>query len=127
MKNGRLSHLLNKTTKGASLLLLGAGIGVSVNYLVNTPELFARVNEGETLISRTSSSFVEGGNINFVSRVVEQVGPAVVRINASRTVASGQNLPPIFNDPFFREFFGNQIPVQPNQQVRQGTGSGFYN
>ncbi len=129
MKNG-LRHLIKKTTTGASLLLLGTGIGVSVNYLVNTPQIFARGDNQETLLTQrsersSSSQFVEGGDINFVSQVVQDVGPAVVRINASRKVSSRRNVPPIFNDPFFREFFGDQIPQQPNEQIQQGTGSGF--
>ncbi len=55
---------------------------------------------------------------NFVVQVVEQVGPAVVRINASRTVSSQSP-----NSPF-REFFG--FPSnQPSERVERGTGSGF--
>ncbi|MDX2271344.1 MAG: HhoA/HhoB/HtrA family serine endopeptidase [Cyanobacteriota bacterium] len=58
----------------------------------------------------------------FITRVVEEVGPAVVRINASRTVAA--RVPEQFRDPIFREFFGSQIPMRPDRQER-GTGSGF--
>jgi S1-C subfamily serine protease len=47
----------------------------------------------------------------------------VVRIDASRTVRT--RVPSIFNDPFFREFFGNQVPNPPASRVQQGTGSGF--
>ncbi len=128
MKNQKFNQIINNTTKGASLILLGAGIGMSVNYLVNTPELFARTNNNEALTSKDSVSFIDQGNINFVSKVVQDVGPAVVRINASRTVATNQqNIPSFFNDPFFREFFGGQIPQpqRPNQKIQQGTGSGF--
>ena len=126
MNQKKLHKLISNTTKGASLLLLGAGLGMSVNYLVNTPELFARTNNNdEKLTNKDSIAFVDGGNINFVSKVVQDVGPAVVRINASRTVATHQNLPSFFNDPFFREFFGSQIPQMPEQRIQQGTGSGF--
>ena len=126
MNQKKLHKLISNTTKGASLLLLGAGLGMSVNYLVNTPELFARTNNNdEKLTNKDSIAFVDGGNINFVSKVVQDVGPAVVRINASRTVATRQNLPSFFNDPFFREFFGSQIPQMPEQRIQQGTGSGF--
>ena len=123
----RQSNLFSQLTKGTSLLLLGAGIGVSVNYLVNTPELFARADQEETIISKKSPSRLQGGNINFISQVVQDVGPAVVRINASRTVATRRGVPPMFNDPLFREFFGHQMPPQRdnNQQVQEGTGSGF--
>jgi serine protease Do len=126
-----MSKYIQKATTCTSLLLLGAGIGFGVNYLVNTPQIFARTNENttieqkENLISAKLPGLEENTDINFVSKVVQEVGPAVVRINAERTVASNQNVPPAFNDPFFRQFFGNQIPQTPEQQIQQGTGSGF--
>ena len=127
MNHHKLKKIITNTTKGASLLLLGAGIGMSVNYLVNTPELFERTNtkNEKTLTDKESIAFVDGGNINFISKVVQDVGPAVVRINASRTVATRQKIPSFFNDPFFRDFFGSQIPQMPEKEVQQGTGSGF--
>ncbi|XFA72140.1 trypsin-like peptidase domain-containing protein [Thermosynechococcaceae cyanobacterium Okahandja] len=62
-----------------------------------------------------------GNDINFIARAVEQVGPAVVRIDASRTVQS--RVPPMFNDPFFQEFFGPMMP--PRTREERGLGSGF--
>jgi S1-C subfamily serine protease len=60
---------------------------------------------------------------NFVVAVVNKVEPAVVQINTSRTVRS--QVPEVFNDPFYRRFFGQQVPVQPQQRVERGLGSGF--
>ncbi|OUL28957.1 serine protease [Nostoc sp. T09] len=60
---------------------------------------------------------------NFVVRVVQKVGPAVVRIDSSRTVSS--QTPEEFEDPFFRRFFGDTVPPQPRQRVERGSGSGF--
>jgi len=60
---------------------------------------------------------------NFVVAVVNKVEPAVVQINTSRTVR--RQVPEIFNDPFYRRFFGQQVPVQPQQRVERGVGSGF--
>ncbi|MEH2201814.1 HhoA/HhoB/HtrA family serine endopeptidase [Nostoc sp.] len=59
---------------------------------------------------------------NFVVKVVQQVGPAVVRIDSSRTITS--RVPDEFNDPFFRRFFGDATP-RPRQRVERGSGSGF--
>lgn len=56
-------------------------------------------------------------NSNFIANAAEQVGPSVVRINASRTVA--------FNDPSFREFFGARVPNGAQPRVERGVGSGF--
>ncbi len=65
------------------------------------------------------------GGANFIATAVERVGPAVVRINSARTVTTSRR-PAIFNDPFFREFFGDMgVPDQPTERVERGTGSGF--
>lgn len=59
---------------------------------------------------------------NFVVAAVKQVGPAVVRINASKTVAT--RLPEAYNDPILRRFFG--VPSsEPRERTVRGTGSGF--
>ncbi|MGF1491328.1 MAG: trypsin-like peptidase domain-containing protein, partial [Microcoleaceae cyanobacterium] len=64
---------------------------------------------------------------NFVSAAVNRVGPAVVRIDTERTVTRGGGLDPFFDDPFFRQFFGDGLfPQQPQREFRQqGQGSGF--
>lgn len=64
---------------------------------------------------------------NFVVAVVEKVEPAVVQINTSRTVRTQTpQLPPeVFNDPFYRRFFGNDRPTQSQERVVRGLGSGF--
>lgn len=62
------------------------------------------------------------GDPNFVVKVVQNVGPAVVRIDSSRTITS--RIPDEFNDPSFRRFFGDAAP-QPRQRIERGSGSGF--
>lgn len=61
-------------------------------------------------------------NPNFVVGVVQKVGPAVVRIDSSRTINAQV---PEEDDPFFRRYFGNTAPSQPRQRVERGSGSGF--
>lgn len=61
---------------------------------------------------------------NFIAAAVEQVGPAVVRIDAERSVS--QLNPETFNNPLFRRFFGEEIPPEMvPDRLEQGTGSGF--
>ncbi|HEY9825389.1 MAG TPA: HhoA/HhoB/HtrA family serine endopeptidase, partial [Stenomitos sp.] len=62
------------------------------------------------------------GDQNFIAKAVEKVGPAVVRIDSARTVRT--RVPAIFNDPFFRQFFGAEVP-NSRTRVERGTGSGF--
>lgn len=63
----------------------------------------------------------KSGDPNFVVGVVQKVGPAVVRIDSTRIVASRR--PDEFNDPFLRRFFGDR-QSQPRQTI-EGSGSGF--
>ncbi|HWP44452.1 MAG TPA: trypsin-like peptidase domain-containing protein, partial [Blastocatellia bacterium] len=58
--------------------------------------------------------------------VVARVAPAVVTIRSERRVRAPQQHP-FFNDPFFRDFFGEGfggIVPQPRERVEQGLGSG---
>ncbi len=70
-----------------------------------------------------SSGILAGSDPNFVVNAVDRVGPAVVRIDSSRTVRG--RTPAIFNDPAFRQFFGSQMPSAPSNRVERGQGSGF--
>lgn len=65
--------------------------------------------------------FSASGDPNFVVKVVQKVGGAVVRIDSTRTVTT--QAPDEFSDPFFRGFFA--IPSQPRERVERGSGSGF--
>ncbi len=61
------------------------------------------------------------------SAVVEPLLPAVVNISTSKMVKSSQNDSPFFNDPFFRQFFGNQFgqgQQEPSEQREHSLGSG---
>ncbi len=56
--------------------------------------------------------------------VVRQVSPAVVNIY-SRRVEQVRSVPPLFEDPLFRRFFGDQLMFgQPRERVQQSLGSG---
>ncbi len=68
------------------------------------------------------------GTQNFVATAVDRVGPAVVRLDTERVITRQFSPSPFFNDPFFRQFFGDQFSQQlPRQQEfrQRGQGSGF--
>lgn len=83
-------------------------------------------DSGQLLAQRQSSATAAIGNRSFVTAAVKQVGPAVVRIDTERTVVSRQRrMDPFFDDPFFREFFGDSFSQQPpRRQQQRGLGSG---
>ncbi|WP_013322254.1 HhoA/HhoB/HtrA family serine endopeptidase [Gloeothece verrucosa] len=110
-----------------SLVILGAGMGIGGSYVFSSPSLLARTTDNPTQSQPSINSSTPSPQIavpiNFVTQVVQEVGPAVVRIDSSRTVTT--QTPQVFNDPFFRQFFGSDQPEIPNKQVQRGTGSGF--
>jgi S1-C subfamily serine protease len=70
----------------------------------------------------TNPAASQAGSINFIASAVEKVGPAVVRIDSARRVSN--DVPDAFRNPFFRRFFGDDVPT-PRERVERGTGSGF--
>lgn len=109
-----------------SLVILGSGITVSGNYLLTRNPLSVQPANAvsTTQTPQTAvASLPPTTDTNFVTAVVEKVGPAVVRIDSSKTVTTEN--PAVFNDPFFRNFFGSEFPQRSQKQIERGTGSGF--
>ncbi len=117
-----------------SLIVLGAGTVVAGDRFlaaqtVSQPAL-ALTPSAETISQAAPASPLAGlVDPNFISNAVQRVGPAVVRINSSRTVAR-QPMPDGLDDPFFRRFFGgsgsgSDSSEPPSSRVERGIGSGF--
>ncbi|BCL36597.1 HhoA/HhoB/HtrA family serine endopeptidase [Nostoc sp. MS1] len=106
-----------------SLVLLGSGMTLAGGYLAGNQQQLAQ-KASSLAVSRVDAAppLPDNADPNFVTQVVQRVGPAVVRIESSRTVTA--RLPAELNDPFFQRFFGSQLPQQ-QQRVERGTGSGF--
>lgn len=61
------------------------------------------------------------------SPVVKRVAPAVVNVYASRVVQERRRASPFFDDPFFRQFFGDQSDLfapRSRSRVQSSLGSG---
>ncbi len=105
-----------------ALLAIGAGAGVAGSRYWES-QLQPSAPDATPVVMRPSTPLAVPGtkssDPNFIARAVEKVGPAVVRIDASRTVS-----PDVPDNPFLRRFFGDEIPV-PQERVERGTGSGF--
>ncbi|MGL6344016.1 MAG: HhoA/HhoB/HtrA family serine endopeptidase [Waterburya sp.] len=130
------SQFWKRATTSLSLIFLGGGVALGGNYLINSSQSIAQEKSitqqtNNVATANKATNVVQKERIepaiavpqNYVSQVVQNVGNSVVRIDASRTVST--NTSPMMNDPFFRQFFGDQIPNTPNQQVQRGFGSGF--
>ena len=82
-------------------------------------------NSDLTILERTSKAF---------TRIAKKVNPAVVFIQVEKTIKTGQGGSPfgfndpfdLFNDDFFRRFFGHRFPDRgPRAYKQMGLGSGF--
>ncbi len=109
-----------------SLILLGSTATVGCNALTSQMPGSSNAIKGETSspapISAAPVNILPSQDSNFVTKVVQQVGPAVVRINSSRTV---KNQAPDEIPEQFRRFFGSESPIEQPNRVERGSGSGF--
>ena len=107
-----------------SSILMGATLATAGSFLAWAPDSPLR-DENRTAIAQTAPvpATIPAANPNFITDVVTDVGPAVVRIDASRTVS--QSIPDVFNDPGFRQFFGGRLPQGGQERTERGLGSGF--
>ena len=121
------SSPFKKAATYLSLVLLGAGVTFAGSYLTegNPLDLATSLQSSSNALAQNTPTAnpLVNPNTNFITQVVDKVGPAVVRIDSSRTVTS--RVPDVFNNPMFRQFFGSDLPTGPQQRVEKGEGSGF--
>ena len=106
---------------GVCILLVGAALELAVTALAGHP--LSGSSQVPIYISQAKGAdgAVLGNSMGFAA-VFKPALPAVVSITSSRVVKAQQM--PLFNDPFFQQFFGNQFPRAPQQQRERGLGSG---
>jgi Do/DeqQ family serine protease len=112
-----------------SALLPIAGVGLAIaaaSGMASRPSIAQSTTPAPAPMfvaqGRTEAIAASGG-VNFIADAVDRVGPAVVRIESSRTVKAARS--PL-DDPFFRQFFGDGAEgTVPRERQERGTGSGF--
>ncbi|HEY9845743.1 MAG TPA: trypsin-like peptidase domain-containing protein, partial [Candidatus Caenarcaniphilales bacterium] len=109
---------VQKSATFLSLLFVGAA-----GTLLGTQLMPSIALRPQQPVAQLPAALPGNTSTSFIATAVEKTGPAVVRIDASRTVRT--RAPSIFNDPFFRRFFGSEIPTAPSTRVIRGSGSGF--
>jgi len=82
----------------------------------------ALTSQSSILLAQASSPPLSSQE-SFVARAVKQIGGSVVRIDTERTIV--RSVDPLFDDPFFRRFFGDEFSRVPREQLQRGQGSGF--
>ncbi|NJN76417.1 MAG: PDZ domain-containing protein [Synechococcaceae cyanobacterium RL_1_2] len=106
------------------LVVLGCGMALAMGLYKSSPSFIANALEVEPtdLVAQVQP---EASPRNFVANAVDRVGQAVVRIDTEKTVT--RQADPFFDDPMFRQFFGDSFGfnLPPQEQVMRGQGSGF--
>jgi len=105
---------------------LAGAIFVLGGYLAydNYSKDLADAQTGSMQNAIPASVSVNSDKLPDIAGIVKNVSPAVVYIE-TLTQSSNQGMNPYFNDPFYREFFGNQMPHGSRSRAEQGIGSGF--
>jgi serine protease Do len=105
--------------KPASFILI---LGVCTGFLLSAPDAL----QAKDLISPKSIEILAQLS-EAQSEVAAAVRPSVVNISTTRTSTSSENShQDLFDDPFFRRFFGEQFrhPNTPKERKERGLGSG---
>lgn len=92
------------------------GVLLAIVLLNTFPQLLQRSTAPEL---PTTSLDRQQGPVSY-SAAVERAAPAVVNIYSSRVVAREEH--PLMSDPFFRQFFGDELPQ--HQRLLSSLGSG---
>ena len=130
-----MKHLrVNKYLAFYTLLIFLGGVlcsgfyltvkGYDVPWSIHKPIKAEAAEPNEEVKTANLNSLIETPTIE---KIVENAGPAVVKIETTVKVQSRSNdlfMDP-FNDPFFRDFFGDSFRVEPKVKKSQGLGSGF--
>jgi len=105
-----------------SSYILATLLGTTLLFGAVPPARADQISPKTTQIALQAAITPTGGS--FVTAAVDRVGNAVVRIDTERTVT--RKIDPVFDDPFFRRFFGDEYsPRSPQQERLRGQGSGF--
>jgi len=106
-----------------NMLAIILGVVLMVSTLLVSPSQAAPAPNLSSVMPSSVALKVpdSAGSKSFVTAAVNRVGAAVVRIDTERTLSRRD---PTFEDPFFRHFFGDNMPSQiPSERLR-GLGSG---
>ncbi|MDX2244783.1 MAG: HhoA/HhoB/HtrA family serine endopeptidase, partial [Leptolyngbyaceae cyanobacterium bins.302] len=125
MRFVNFSHVLKRFVFSAIALLMS--IFFAFDGLPDPPAWADPTSSPATLTAVSTAPQLSVNNPkSFVATAVTKVGPAVVRIDTERTVTRRSNTDPFLEDPFFRQFFGDDTFSRlPQQERLRGQGSGF--
>jgi serine protease Do len=103
--------------------LLGAGAALALFALDSLP--WTRPAVAAVKLNFDPDPVTREAGVTSFAPVLKQAAPSVVYIYTTKTVRIQQrSVPPMFDDPFFRRFFGDQFDPDARPRERQETGLG---
>lgn len=115
-----------KVHKPIVFLFQSITVGLAIAFLVVVwhPELLDNGNKVVEFIESSPVTTTPGahasGPVSY-AEAVEIAAPSVVNIHSRKTVIQSS---PLFDDPFFRRFFGEQFGIGPQKREETSLGSG---
>lgn len=103
------------TIAGLAFIFL---MGMGAERIITRAE---RSGSGDSIIPEASAQGVVADDI---PSIVERTVPAVVNISSKRVTQVSRQANPLFDDPFFRRFFGDGYSNVPRERVERFLGSG---
>ncbi len=123
-----MNRFLSVRRSVAAFLVIAAMALGGLIALAVTAHWYSPGTSGKVPVFISSARADSVANLGTLAPVVKNTAPAVVSITASKVVRERRSpLPPIFNDPRFRDFFGDRFPDlegPPEAERQQGLGSG---
>lgn len=105
------------------VLALGMPAGPAATQSSASQSSASQSSASRASVSRVPQSRDEL-NLSFAP-LVREVGPAVVNVYGRATVTERPGLSPLFDDPFFKRFFGDMVPRLPERRREANSlGSG---
>ena len=113
----------NKKTNLTNVLL----VVLILTIIISTVMVTAKGSSANEVVEQSPATMpampVVGPNT--IADMVDKASSSVVKINTSIEQQVNANGNPFFNDPFFKDFFGQQFEMPGRTQVQHGIGSGF--
>lgn len=95
-------------------LVVGGVVTIGLRNWTNNQSVFGAPKLAVTVAHDTNPVML-GSLANGFASVLRPALPAVVNIHSSKVVKQRGENSPIFNDPFFRQFFGDQFGPQQQE------------
>ena len=108
----------------AKFFITAAGLAFIFLMGMGAERIITRAERSGTSDSIFPRANAQGLATDDIPMVLEKAVPAVVNISSKRVTQVSRQRNPLFDDPFFRRFFGDGYSNVPRERVERSLGSG---